>query len=75
MKVVSADDGGNCDAVYNPVVEGSFSLIADGVITHNFDRFKQAKMIYWSLYRHLVHAWNRWRFKKRTSSEGVLKIT
>lgn len=54
-RVTSIDDGEYCDVVYNPIIEGSFSLIADGIVTHNFDRFKQAKMIYWIAYKNLLY--------------------
>lgn len=68
IEVVDIGDGNTYEIVYNPIVEDSFSLIANGVITHNFDRFKYGKMIYWNLIWTVLHSWQADRWEHSSSS-------
>lgn len=52
------------EVVYNLIVEGEFSFVADGVIAHSFTHLRRLRMFVWTIARAIAGVARRERFMK-----------
>ena len=61
-QVASSSPTTNVEEVFNLIVEGEFSFVADGVVAHSFSYFKALRVLWWTVYgalRGWLHGTNR----------------